>query len=108
MQWLEIQRAVTAMAVEVALNVSLKVESQNRNIEMTVKDHHKYMVMTIEKGGTPIDEFEGPYEVVPKFYYDQVLETIGKLMVDNVNVNAIQIHEVSNQAGGKTVTIGSV
>ena len=53
----------------------------------------------------PYDEYEGPYEVVPRFR-EQTLETKNKLMTDDVTVDVIPVHEVTNPAGGLTVTIG--
>lgn len=49
--------------------------------------------------------YEGDYEVVP-IYEDIDLETKEKYMEENVKVNAIPVHEVSNPQGGVTVTIG--
>ena len=49
--------------------------------------------------------YDGPYEVTPRFY-EQVLETKEKLMIDDVTVDVIPVHEVTNPAGGITVTIG--
>lgn len=49
--------------------------------------------------------FDGPYEVTPRFH-EQTLETKNKLMIDDVTVEVIPAHEVSNPAGGLTVTIG--
>jgi hypothetical protein len=49
--------------------------------------------------------FDGPYEVTPRFY-EQKLETKEKLMIDDVTVEVIPAHEVTNPAGGLTVTIG--
>ena len=49
--------------------------------------------------------YDGPYEVTPRFY-EQKLETKEKLMIDDVTVEVIPAHEVTNPAGGLTVTIG--
>lgn len=49
--------------------------------------------------------YDGPYEVTPRFY-EQTLETKEKLMTDDVTVEVIPAHEVTNPAGGLTVTIG--
>lgn len=50
-------------------------------------------------------EYEGPYEVTPHFY-EQQLQTKSKLMTDDVTVEIIPAHEVTNPQGGLTVTIG--
>lgn len=49
--------------------------------------------------------YDGEYSVTPRFY-EQTLETKEKLMIDNVTVEVIPAHEVTNPAGGLTVTIG--
>ena len=49
--------------------------------------------------------YDGPYEVTPRFH-EQTLKTKNKLMTDDVTVEVIPAHEVSNPAGGLTVTIG--
>ena len=50
-------------------------------------------------------EYTGAYDVTPK-PEEQVLETEGKKMNDNVTVDGVAIRVVSNTAGGKTVIIG--
>lgn len=49
--------------------------------------------------------YEGPYEVDPIFDIVR-LATAHKAMGADVQVNAIQVHRVSNPQGGITVTIG--
>lgn len=49
--------------------------------------------------------YDGPYEVTPRFH-EQTLKTKNKLMTDDVTVEVIPAHEVTNPAGGLTVTIG--
>lgn len=49
--------------------------------------------------------YDGPYEVTPHFF-EQTLETNNKLMTDDVTVEIIPAHEVTNPQGGLTVTIG--
>ena len=59
-------------------------------------------VTFVEHGFNP---YEGPYEVIPKFY-DQTLETDDKSMTDDVLVHQIPVEIVPNGGGGNTVTIG--
>lgn len=49
--------------------------------------------------------YDGPLVIDPK-YSDQVLQTRGKLMPDDVTVHEIFVSKVSNPSGGKTVYIG--
>lgn len=53
----------------------------------------------------PYDQYDGPYSLVPRFY-EQKLETKNKTLIDDVTVEVIPAHEVTNPAGGLTVTIG--
>lgn len=60
-------------------------------------------VTVIEHG---YDPYQGPYEVTPKAWEEQVLQTNGKDMRDDVTVYEVPYDEVSNQYG-TTVTIAS-
>jgi len=51
--------------------------------------------------------YTGAYEVDPDFT-GTVLETEGKMMTDDVTVNAIEVARVTNPSGGKTVYIGGI
>ena len=52
------------------------------------------------------DPYEGSYEVTPKVDA-QTLPTAKKIMMNNVQIHEIPIFEVSNQADGETVYIGT-
>ena len=52
-----------------------------------------------------VDYYEGPYEVTPRLQ-QQVLETEGLAMSDDVTVYEIPITYTSNPYDGKTVLIG--
>lgn len=71
-----------------------------------VGDHHKIQgTLTIPT--TPgLELYGGPYEVTPKAWEEQVLETEGKLMADDVTVYEIPITRTTNPTGGLTVLIG--
>ncbi|MBR6390028.1 MAG: hypothetical protein IKS16_01685 [Lachnospiraceae bacterium] len=49
--------------------------------------------------------YEGPYEVEPD-WSQQILETEGLYMRDDVTVEAIEVARTSNPSGGITVYIG--
>ena len=93
---------------EIALDIQLSVESQHRDVEISVEQARKRVTMRIEKSTSPVPEYEGPYTAVSGLYYGTVLETEGRRMAANVNIEPIPIHEVSNPQGGVTVTIGNV
>lgn len=94
------------MAAEIALDISMEVGSQHKEIEISVSKRRKYMTMSIAKSTTPYEQYAGPYTVDASFYYEKTLETGGKLMAQNVKVNTIPVYDVSNPQGGKTITIG--
>lgn len=50
-------------------------------------------------------EYEGPYEVTPKAWNDQTLETEGLLMTDDVTVFKVPYYETINLFDGKTAYI---
>ena len=70
-----------------------------------VGDHHKVQgTLTIPT--TPgLELYGGPYEVTPKAWEEQVLETEGKLMADDVTVFKVPYYETSNLFDGKTAYI---
>ena len=53
----------------------------------------------------PID-YTGEYEVISKVNEDETLDTAKKYLRNNIVVKAIPYAEVSNESGGRTVTIG--
>lgn len=61
----------------------------------------------VQRGGE-IPPYTGNYEVTPKVGEETILATKGKRMTDNITVSEIPIAEVSNSAGGKTITIGGI
>lgn len=63
-------------------------------------------VVQIPNFSPPIyPSYDGDYAVTPHFY-EQKLKTKNKLMTNNVTIEIIPAHEVTNLAGGLTVTIG--
>lgn len=57
-------------------------------------------------GVSDIEIYEGIYEIIPSVFEKQILETKNKKMTDDVTVKEIPYAEVSNEAGGETITIG--
>lgn len=65
--------------------------------------------------GTPIVRdnadfpvYDGEYEVIPKKDEQTVLETQGKVLVNDVTVLEIPYQAVGNLSGGKTAIIGGI
>lgn len=70
-----------------------------------VGDHHKIQGALTIPSVVGADPYAGPYEVTPKAWLDQVLQTEGKLMTDDVTVFKVPYYETSNVYDGKTVFI---
>ena len=56
--------------------------------------------------GASYPTYEGEYTVTPATENEITLATAQRLLLANVRVNKIPYAEVSNNKGGKTVTIG--
>lgn len=70
-----------------------------------VGDHH-IVQGTLTIPSTPgLELYGGPYEVTPKAWDAQVLETEGKLMSNDVTVFKVPYYETSNIYDGLTVFI---
>lgn len=70
-----------------------------------VGDHHKIQG-TLTIPATPgLELYAGPYEVTPKAWEEQILQTDGKLMADDVTVFRVPYYETSNLFDGKTAYI---
>ena len=66
------------------------------------------LIGTLSIAGKPVyvsEQYQGPYEVIPKPWVDQYLDTDNKMMAQDVRVFEIPYYEVSN-ISGKTVIIG--
>lgn len=82
-------REQTEQTIEVAAELT----------ECTVDIEREYITVV---GGTVYD---GSYEVTPKAWNDQILQTEGKLMVEDVTVLKVPYYETSNLFDGLTVFI---
>lgn len=71
-------------------------------VEIEIRD------VVVQAGGEAIPVYEGAYDVTPRVNEPVVLHTKAKRMNDDVTVKKIPQYEVSNAAGGKTLTIGDV
>lgn len=58
----------------------------------------------IAGGGGDREVYRGVYDVRPQ-WYGQTLDTSGKVMMHDVNIDSIQMSEVANPAGGNTLSI---
>lgn len=70
-----------------------------------VADHH-IVQGTLTIPSTPgLELYGGPYEVTPKAWEEQILQTEGKLMSDDVTVFRVPYYETINLFDGKTAYI---
>lgn len=79
------------------INVCLREEDVCMNV-----DFGDYQVIHI---ADPIPEYQGSYIITPRIA-SQTLDTDNKKLTDDIKVLAIPRVDVSNLAGGLTVTIG--
>ncbi len=61
---------------------------------------------TLQIGSDARPRYKGPYEVVSACGEDTVLDVSGKVCTENITVLEIPYAEVTNPAGGITMTIG--
>ena len=64
-------------------------------------------IVEVEGGVNEEDVYTGEYEVTPKAEEDQTLPTAQKFLTKDVTVRKIQYYEMDNDAGGKTIYIGT-
>lgn len=58
----------------------------------------------IDMRAIPVEDYDGPYSAVPS-WSDQTFSTADRYMTDNFEVSSILELEVTNDAGGLTLTI---
>lgn len=56
-------------------------------------------------GGGEYEHYTGTYTITPRVY-SQSMDTVNKVMDDDVTIHEIPLAEVSNLSGGMTATIG--
>ena len=91
---------------EAALDLSIGTQESTKDVQIQIGKNTKRVAIQIEKSTTPYEEYQGPYDVTPTFFYGTTLETVQKVMIQDVTVQPIPVSSVSNPAGGRTVTIG--
>ena len=87
--------------VSVHLSVS---EVEEVDLKLAVDDGVTLMLDGIYVDGH-VPAYEGAYEVTPEAWGEQVLETEGLRMTDDVTVHRIPYQSVTNPEGGLTATI---
>lgn len=82
--------------------MKIPLSFSNTDCEFTLGFSEKIQVT--EGGEYPF--YDGEYEVTPSTE-EQVLKTANKSLNEDIKIKTIPYFEVSNNAGGTTVTIGS-
>lgn len=85
---------------------------QYEPIEIVVGDdssQEAYADATMEIGTVPeaLPEYSGEIDITPSATTNYVLDTCNKIVRNNINIQKIPYAEVSNIAGGYTVSIAS-
>lgn len=70
-----------------------------------VGDNHKINGTLTIPSVVGAETYDGSYEVTPKAWEEQTLETAHKLMTDDVTVFRVPYYETSNLFDGKTAYI---
>lgn len=93
---------VRAVYLSIDGTVSTTVESIEGTVSTTAKSLSGELTLP-----TSVPDYTGEYNVNPDFV-GTILSTAGKLLTQNVNVRPIQVENVSNPQGGRTVYIGGI
>ena len=114
-------RGVVTKELELKGTISKKIEAVERHEKaVTIEENGTFEILPddgnvlgkvtvtarVPGGKGDVVEYEGDYEVTPKFEA-QTLETASKVMLDDVTVKEIALTVVSNESGGNTIVIGS-
>lgn len=88
------------------LDIRIGVSRVTPEIGIAIDRRWKDVSIGVDRGGPEYHDYTGPYHVAPTFYFQQLLETNGKHMTDNVLVDSIKVTESLNPQGGRTIVIG--
>ena len=88
------------------LDIRIGVNCVTPEISMEIDQTRRDVSIELDLWGPEYEDYTGPYHVAPTFYFQQLLETNGKHMTDNVVVDSVKVTESLNPQGGRTVVIG--
>lgn len=91
--------------MHVYVELSGTLTSTGRLHGSLVGDNHKINGTLTIPSVVGAETYAGPYEVTPKAWEEQTLETAHKLMTDDVTVFRVPYYETSNLFDGKTAYI---
>lgn len=75
-----------------------KIDSETRLVGATVNSEISLVGIAGIPSLAPIDAYEGSYEILPTVEV-QTMDTAGKRMIEDVQILAIPLYEVSNECG---------
>ena len=85
-------------------NTQITVNTTRARVGIAVNAKKPTMGVTVVRGES-IPAYHGTYTVVPRLEDDQVLETNGKKMLDDVTVKGVDVHIVHDASGGLVYSI---
>lgn len=91
-----------------ALDIQIEVSLEEPDIQIGFDPETPDIQFEIDTDGHNNPPYEGEYVAVSDLHDPVRLRTKGLAMRDDVIVQPIPFYEVSNPAGGMTITIGSI
>lgn len=91
----------------IPITIPMTVSTSRQVIPMLMSASRQVIPMSLGAAYITVDgeEYAGPYEITPKAWNEQVLQTEGKLMTDDVTVFRVPYYETVNLFDGKTAYI---
>ena len=90
------------------INIDLEEETEIQfDLDLTEEFEIDFSIGTIINSGL-LPFYQGPWEVTPHPYNEQILPTDNTSVLDDIVVFKIPYSEVSNPQGGLTVNIGGL
>ncbi len=87
--------------------INLNVDGRHPDVRIDIQGReHKNINFTVSGSAGRKDPYTGPYEVEAKLEEDQIMETNGKIMTNDMTFKGMEVKVVPNPAGGLTYYIG--
>lgn len=93
---------------QISADIAVVLEEPSVELEIQLDSNDDFNVNfgeTTEIMPDDVPVYEGPHEVNPTFQ-DQILDTSGLLLENDITIEPIPLARVSNNSGGMTVIIG--
>lgn len=96
-----LRRVSETVKVEVLQPQEVDIRLDEQETEVCV------MSEIVTTGGGDLPWYNGAYEVTPRAYNEQVLQTAQKSMREDVVVHKVPRYDVDNPFGGQTISIAT-